>query len=258
MCAIGRGVGRIQEGAALISQKQLHVQLREALLKKISSGEWRAGQLIPNELDLAHAYQISPGTVRKAMQWMEQARLVVRKQGRGTFVLDREGPDLTERYVRVRNSEGELPKADIVVQHTSVEQAAPEELHELELKSGAMVRRISRMYSIEGAPFAWSKASMSAALFNLADVDVKKLITLPRIASNCCVILGEGEERVRPVAADKAVASVLRCREGTFVLASETLILTYDGVPAEWRRSFRVLPDGFYYSVPIGVTASGE
>lgn len=242
----------------MISQKQLHVQLREALVQKIASGEWRPGQPIPNEIDLAHNYQISPGTVRKALDWMEQAKLVVRQQGRGTFVLDRAGTDATERYVRVRNSKGEVPKADIEVQDTSVEEGTSDELHALELKHGAFVRRISRIYSIEGLPFAWNHASMSAELFMLADEDVKKQVTLPRIASHCGVILGRGEERLRPMVADAQVASALRCPEGTLVLASETLTLTVCGVPAELRRSFRILPDGFYYSVPIGIAATVE
>lgn len=242
----------------MIIQKQLHVQLREALVQKIASGEWRPGQPIPNEIDLAHNYQISPGTVRKALDWMEQAKLVVRQQGRGTFVLDRAGTDATERYVRVRNSKGEVPKADIEVQDTSVEEGTSDELYALGLKHGASVRRISRTYSIEGLPFAWNKASMSAELFTLEDADVKKHVTLPRIASHCGVILGGGEERLRPMAANAQVALALRCPEGTLVLASETLTLTVRGVPAEWRRSFRMLPDGFYYSVPIGIAAAAE
>lgn len=242
----------------MIRHKQLHVQLREALVQRIASGEWGPGQLIPNEIDLAHNYKLSPGTVRKALDWMEQARLINRQQGRGTFVLDRADGGATERYVRVRNSKGELPQADIEVQHTSVEEARPEELHALRLKSGALVRRIVRTYSVEGAPFAWSEASMPVALFNLADAEAKKLLTLPRIASRCGVILGEGEERLRQVAADAHVASALRCPQGTVVLASDTLTLTVRRVPAEWRRCFRKLPDGYYYSVPIGVAATDE
>lgn len=242
----------------MISQKQLHVLLREALVQKIASGEWRAGQLIPNEVDLAETYQLSQGTVRRALEWMEQARLVIRKQGRGTFVLDRAGTDTTERYVRVRTALGEVPKADIDVQHTAVEEATLEECGALELKPGSFVRRITRLYSIDGNPFAWGTASMPATWFNLKDAEVEKLVTLPKLAARCGVLLGEGEERLRLSPASAQVASALRCETGALVLASEVLTLTVGGTPAEWRLSFKVLPDGYYYSVPIGVSSNTD
>ncbi len=242
----------------MIKQKQLNVLLREALVQKIASGEWRTGQLIPNEVDLAQTYQLSQGTVRKALEWMEHAQLVIRKQGRGTFVLDRAGIDMTERYVRVRTAFGQVPKADIEVLHTAVAEATPDECSALGLKPGAFVRRITKVYSIEGAPFAWTTASLPVALFNLTDADVNSLVTLPKIASHCGVLLGEGEERLRQAAADAQVASALRCKAGTIVLAAEVLTLTVNGTPAEWRRSFRKLPDGYYYSVPIGVAATAD
>lgn len=248
----------LKQGQDLISQKQLHVLLREALVQKIASGEWRTGQLIPNEVDLAQTYQLSQGTVRKALEWMEQARLVIRKQGRGTFVLDRSGDDITERYVRVRTALGQVPKADIEVQHTAVGEATPEECGALELKPGSFVRRIARLYSIDSRPMAWGTASIPATWFNLTDAEVKSLVTLPKLAARCGVLLGEGEERLRQSPATAQVASALRCEAGALVFASEVLTRAVSGAPAEWRRSFRKLPEGYYYSVPIGVTAAYE
>ena len=66
----------------------LYVQLREALTRRIATGEWPPGEAIPNEIAIGREFGLSAGTVRKALDWMEQARLVSRQQGRGTFVID--------------------------------------------------------------------------------------------------------------------------------------------------------------------------
>ena len=50
------------------------------------SGEWRPGEPIPSEIDLASRYSVSQGTVRKAVSELAEERVLVRQQGRGTFV----------------------------------------------------------------------------------------------------------------------------------------------------------------------------
>jgi DNA-binding GntR family transcriptional regulator len=68
------------------SRMPLYQQVRDSLVTRIQSGEWHAGQPIPNEGDLARAYNVSSGTMRKALDLMELQRFLVRKQGRGTFI----------------------------------------------------------------------------------------------------------------------------------------------------------------------------
>ena len=66
-----------------------YMQLRDVLLDRLRSGEWRVGRSIPNEGELAREYLVSQGTVRKALDQLEHERLLVRMQGRGTFVTER-------------------------------------------------------------------------------------------------------------------------------------------------------------------------
>jgi DNA-binding GntR family transcriptional regulator len=67
----------------------LYVQVRDTLLQRIESGEWKPERAIPNEGDLAREYGISAGTMRKTLDLMESEGHLSRKQGRGTFVIDR-------------------------------------------------------------------------------------------------------------------------------------------------------------------------
>src|SRR5262245_60949211 len=65
----------------------IYHQLHEIFEERIASGEWAPGELIPNELDLCHQFEVSRGPVRQALDRLVQAGKVSRKQGKGTVVL---------------------------------------------------------------------------------------------------------------------------------------------------------------------------
>lgn len=64
----------------------LYRQVKQILLQRIASGAWRPGDLVPAEPKLGQELGVSPGTVRKALDELASENLVVRQQGRGTFV----------------------------------------------------------------------------------------------------------------------------------------------------------------------------
>src|SRR6478672_7519758 len=66
--------------------RPLYRQVRDVLVKRIADGVWQAGQMLPSEPDIAADLGVSPGTVRKALDEMTAENLVVRRQGRGTYV----------------------------------------------------------------------------------------------------------------------------------------------------------------------------
>jgi GntR family transcriptional regulator len=64
----------------------LYYQLKEKLLKKIQTEEWKPGQKIPSESELCAAYGLSRITVRKAVEELVRSGHLERFQGRGTFI----------------------------------------------------------------------------------------------------------------------------------------------------------------------------
>lgn len=65
----------------------LYYQLKEIFIEKIASGEWKVGEIIPNELLLSQYYGVSRGPVRQALDILVRDGLLSRKQGKGTEVL---------------------------------------------------------------------------------------------------------------------------------------------------------------------------
>ncbi len=237
----------------ILASKPLHIQLREELLRRIASGEWKVGEPIPNEQDLAKAFGLSPGTVRKALDWLESAKLVIRQQGRGTFVRDPASVDIAERYMRVRTAEGKVPDLEAQVLDVQIVEGDAYECAALGLKPGAMVRRARRRNFMGTVPLSYETSSVPLELFPMSIEEAWQLVPLPILAKRCGLFLGRGEERLSLKPADAELAEKLACAVGEQVFYYERLVETLDGRPAEWKRGHGRLPAGHYYSVPLGL-----
>ena len=64
----------------------LYREVRNQIVQAISAGEWRAGDALPTEKQLCLRFGVSMGTLRKAVDDLTLSGVLVRQQGRGTFV----------------------------------------------------------------------------------------------------------------------------------------------------------------------------
>src|SRR3970282_1844387 len=85
----------------------LYRQIKDLLLHSLQRGEWRPGAAIPSELELAAQYRVSQGTVRRAIDELAAENLVVRRQGKGTFVATHGEPQVRFRFLRPAPDSGE-------------------------------------------------------------------------------------------------------------------------------------------------------
>lgn len=77
----------------------LYYQLKEEMRRKILSNEWTEGSRIPSEAEIAKMFDVSNITVRKAVDELQKENYLVKKRGRGTFVLNRSiGQKLNKFY----------------------------------------------------------------------------------------------------------------------------------------------------------------
>ena len=80
----GRRAGSGTGGSPTFSP--LYQQIKALITQSLQSGEWKPGELIPSEVELAGRFKVSQGTVRKAIDELAAENLVMRRQGKGTFV----------------------------------------------------------------------------------------------------------------------------------------------------------------------------
>jgi GntR family transcriptional regulator len=79
----------------------LYRQIKEFMIRSLEAGEWRPGDSIPSEGELAARFNVSQGTVRKAIDEMAAENLLVRRQGKGTFVASHDDPRSFFRFLRL-------------------------------------------------------------------------------------------------------------------------------------------------------------
>ena len=79
----------------------LYRQIRSLITQGLETGEWRPGEAIPSETELAQRFNVSQGTVRKAIDEMAAENLLIRKQGKGTYVPSHSDPRAFFRFLRL-------------------------------------------------------------------------------------------------------------------------------------------------------------
>ena len=86
----------------------LYQQIKSLILRSLQAGEWKPGDSIPSELELAARFKVSQGTVRKAIDELANDNLVVRRQGKGTFVATHAEQHIQYRFLRLLPDNGSL------------------------------------------------------------------------------------------------------------------------------------------------------
>src|ERR1700733_12606331 len=85
----------------------LYQQIKALITQGLESGEWKPGELIPSEVELAGRFKVSQGTVRKAIDELAAENLLVRRQGKGTFVATHAEERVQFRFLRLMPDDGE-------------------------------------------------------------------------------------------------------------------------------------------------------
>ena len=133
----------------------LYQQIKGLILQSLQSGEWKPGAAIPSEMDLAARYRVSQGTVRKAIDELAAGNLVVRRQGKGTFVATHAEHQVQYRFLKLLpdngdvNSEGPAQREIIDCKRL---RASADVARALTLRTGDAVLQVRRVLSFSGVP----------------------------------------------------------------------------------------------------------
>jgi GntR family transcriptional regulator len=229
-----------------LAREPLYLQVCELLTRQIAGGVWKPNAALPNELELARELGVSSGTVRKAMEKLEADRLVVRRQGRGTFVIDQATPEAASRFDRLRQSDGKRISLRAELLHESSGRPTPIEQEALQIGRDEPVARKRRLLGGPGGPFAVEEACLAVACLPGMPVDGVGDWSLVALAQRHGVHVARASEEVRMVAAPPDVAALLAIQAGTVLLLLDRTIFSAEEAPLEWRRAYCHLRDEFY------------
>lgn len=239
------------ETANLVAAKPLYAQVRDQLTRRLVSGEWTPGMMIPSENEIARQLNVSQGTARKALDAMAMDNLLVRRQGRGTFVAEPEDPRLLFQFFRLstEGKEPEFPQSKLM--HNAA-LSAPDDIAEaLWLDAGAAVVRIERVRSISGTPIInevlWLPAARFIGLVNLERIpnNIYKLLS-----STWGVTIAQVDEQLHATLANEQDAERLGCAIGHPLIAIRRIAYDLEKKVVELRQS-RCLTDKVRYLITL-------
>ncbi len=231
----------------------LYLQIIDLLVERIRDGAWSPGDLIPSEMKLASELGVSQGTVRTAITALVENRVLIRKQGRGTFVANHDDNRALFHFFHITDNQGNkvLPISEIL--SFKQKESSRFEAERLNLAADAQVLKIERVRSIAGKPTILETIVLPAASFNgLIDMNPSELPnTLYQLyETSFGITIHSAEEKLRAVIAKTREAKILGVESGTPLLEIERIALTLDKTPVELRVS-RLSTKNHYYDTIV-------
>ncbi|MBK5011036.1 MULTISPECIES: GntR family transcriptional regulator [Pseudomonas] len=228
-------------------------QLRDHMVMQIANNRWRPGEAIPTEAALAAEFDMSVGTVRKAVDVLVAEGVLERQQGRGTFIRRPQFQSSLFRFFRFETANGErvVPESRILA-ITAV--PAPSAVAQaLGLGAQAEVIRMQRIRLLGAQPVLaeeiWLPRQPFQALLEV-DLDSKGPLLYPIYEHLCGQVVASAEETLTAEAVDAVHGRLLHLPADSPVVVIERLARDYAGKPLEWRRS-RGHAQHFRYRIDI-------
>jgi GntR family transcriptional regulator len=221
----------------------LYQQIKGLILRSLQAGEWKAGDMIPSEFDLAARFRVSQGTVRKAIDELATDNLLVRRQGKGTFVATHAEQHTQYRFLRLVPDHGNLdsqgPASRRIIECKRL-RAPADVARQLQLRTGDPVLEVKRVLAFGDTPTILEELWLPGGPFKGLTQDTLAQDQGPMYAlfeAQFGVRMVRAEEKVKAVGAPDDVAELLALTAGEPLLLVERLAYTYNDVPMELRRA---------------------
>ncbi|WP_038208456.1 GntR family transcriptional regulator [Xenophilus azovorans] len=220
----------------------LYQQIKSLILQRLEAGEWKPGEPIPSEMDLATRFRVSQGTVRKAIDELAADNLVVRRQGKGTFVATHAEQHVQYRFLKLVPDNG-TPAQEGPAERTIVDcrrlRASAEVARALGLRTGDPVLQVRRVLAYAGTPTILEDLWLPGGPFKGLTAERLDAWHGPMYSlfeTEFGVRMVRAEEKIRAVLPDAQQALLLEVTTATPLLSVERVAHTYNDAPMEWRR----------------------
>ncbi len=214
-------------------------------------GEWQPGDRIPGETELAKEYEVSQGTVRKAIDSLVENRLLLRRQGKGTYVASHNSELKLFHFFNISPNEGGRVLPETKVLTVDKRTGLHHELAALEMPAGTEVIHITRVRHLAGPPVIYETMTICANRFkSVLDLTKKQILNniYELYEQNFGVIIRRTKDKVYAVAASALQAQLLDIEASTPLLCVHRLALDLEDTPVEYRETFCLTQNHHYHS----------
>jgi GntR family transcriptional regulator len=231
----------------------LYRQIKSLLMQRLESGEWRPGEAIPSESELAVRFNVSQGTVRKAIDEMAAKTWFCGGRARAPSLLQ------SRRSARLLS----LPSRGAAVRrHRAVPQsvplecwrakAGPEVARMLELNIGDSINIVAPPAQFDAKPVVLDEIYLPGDVFQALTLEMLQIFNQDSLYTLFETRFGirmiRAEERIRAVGGRSGSAELLKVAEGSPLLSVERVSFSYGDKPVEWRRGLYATNEHCYFN----------
>jgi GntR family transcriptional regulator len=232
----------------------LYQELERRMREALAVGEWKPGEAIPAERRLAERFGVSIGTVRKAIDELVAANLLIRQQGRGTFVATHDRDRMLFHFFHVAPIDGPKQYPEVRLLSFARTRADRPQAESLGIAAGDAVIRVRNVLSLAGQPVIVDDLTLPSARFpglTPAQFAHRPSTIYSLYQEDFGVFVVRTRERLRATLADAEAAALLGVARGAPLLTIRRIALTYNDAPIELRVS-RVNTAAHEYYADIG------
>src|SRR5579862_2734997 len=227
-----------------MGKKPLYRVVREKLTHSLSHGEWRPGEMLPSEAQLSKRYGVGISTIRAAVGELEKAKVLMRAQGKGTFVLHFDDRESTHRFLNIIKQDGTVEPTDRKLLSLQRMTAPPDVAEALQLRRHAAkpdVFRLTTLVRLGGLPIYCSNVFVPTRIFpklrkSLLPDGAQSLYSLYQRNFNVNVTRVIDSLATAPTPFEVAQLCGIPASHWTLML--NRIAMTYDDVPVEVRTNW--------------------
>jgi GntR family transcriptional regulator len=218
----------------------LYGQVKDLIVERIGSGEWQPEKLIPNEFQLANEFNVSQGTVRKALIALESEKLIIRRQGRGTYVARHTPERILFQFFRIvgRDSEPFTPTSKPLLQ--TLVRADHKQAGIFGVNPGQDLHAIFRIRYLNNDPAILERIYVPASLMPDLKVIPGKVMAEEMYSiyqERYFTTIARAKDNIRAVSATYEDAKHLKIKVGGPLLEIVRLAVDLNGRTVEMRMS---------------------
>lgn len=219
----------------------LYKRVKRELTELLGAGVWRPSQPIPSERKLVERFGVSTGTLRRAIDELVAEGVLVRYQGRGTFVSAHDRSRYLFRFFNICGHDGQRTYPVVRLLDFGLQKADAATGRDLAIRPGARIFRIRNLLSFKGVPTLVDEILLPAARFagmDRACIAERKGTLYQLYEEAFGNSISRIDERLRAAAADDFLAAELGLAPAAPLLQIVRRALAIDGTPVELRHSF--------------------
>jgi len=218
----------------------LYKEVKRQIMAELINGDWKPGNAIPAEKKLSERFSVSIGTIRKAIDELVAENILIRQQGRGTFVASHNRDRLLFYFFHIVGHDGTKQYPVVTLDAFARGRAEADEADKLGIVRGDPVFRIRNILKLGNLPVILDELTLDQKRF--PGLTEKQFVGRPNTIYNLYqdafgVSVVRTQERLRAILADSQNARLLRVPLKAPLLRISRIAYSYQDRPVELRIS---------------------